>query len=578
MDQYLLGLGEVPSSWPVEVLKAQAIAARSYALDKVNRLGTNRPSCSCSLYGTVDDQNYEGYDKEAAFAGDRWVAAVQGTAGVVATYNGAPIQAYYSSSSGGYTENSEDGFSAYLPYLRATPDPDDEVSPNFHWTQNYTTDELTSWFGAAADTAVGVVRRIELLEPFNASGRVGRVVDADHGGVRIVGSTGTKRVSGQRLQTVINRGVYAGGFGYARELRSNLFRVSGGGFDAYDPRFGGGVFVATGPVSGGTGIVVTGAGAGGGPHVRVLEESGVERAWFAYDPRFAGGVSVAACDLDGDGRSEIVTGAGPGGGPHVQVFRADGTPMAGWFAYPPTFVGGVYVACGDVDGDGQAEVVTGAGPGGVPLVAVFRPDGRPVNSFLAYDVRFGGGVRVAVGDLDGPGGQPPRIVTGAGRGGGAHIAVYRGDGGLVNHFFALPAPFASGVYVAVGDTNGDGTAEIIAGSGESGEPRVLVFDRNGTKLSDQLVGANSAALGARVAAGAPAGILGIVVGAGHVLVGKHERRHPLRLGKLQPCGVWIVAGDEHDFERASFGAAGIEQRGHVGATARDQHCDRGAGH
>jgi hypothetical protein len=87
--------------------------------------------------------------------------------------------------------------------------------------------------------------------------------------------------------------------------------------------------------------------------------------FFAYDPAFRGGVFVAAGDVNGDGKADIITGAGPGGGPHVRIWNgADFTELGGFFAYDPAFRGGVFVAAGDVTGDGVADIVTGAGPGG----------------------------------------------------------------------------------------------------------------------------------------------------------------------------------------------------------------------
>ena len=110
----------------------------------------------------------------------------------------------------------------------------------------------------------------------------------------------------------------------------------------------------------------------------------------------------AKCDVDGDGLDEIVTGAGPGGGPHVLVLESRGRrrdDLASFYAYDPLFGGGVFVACGDVKGDGLADVITGAGQGGAPHVRAFsiQPGGGVVEiaSFCAYDPAFAGGVRVA---------------------------------------------------------------------------------------------------------------------------------------------------------------------------------------
>ena len=107
-----------------------------------------------------------------------------------------------------------------------------------------------------------------------------------------------------------------------------------------------------------------------------------------------GGVSVAAGDVTGDGVADIITGAGAGGGPHVRVFSLAGgvvTEVASFFAYDPAFAGGVSVAAGDVTGDGVAEIITGAGPGGGPHVRAFSLAGGVVTevaSFFAYDPAF----------------------------------------------------------------------------------------------------------------------------------------------------------------------------------------------
>jgi uncharacterized repeat protein (TIGR01451 family) len=256
-------------------------------------------------------------------------------------------------------------------------------------------------------------------------------------------------------------------------------------FYAYDPDFGGGVSVACGDVDGDARAdIVTGAGHGGGPHVRVFSLAGgltEVASFYAYDPTFTGGVRVAAGDVDGDGRAEIVTGAGPGSGPHVRVFNLAGglTEVATFYAYDPTFTGGVFVATGDVTGDGRADIVTGAGAGGGPQVRAFDLAGggpSEVASFSAYDPTFRGDVTVALGDLTGDG--VAEIVTGAGAGGGPHVRVVNLAGGLteVASFYAYDPTFTGGVFVAVGDVTGDGVADLITGAGAGGGPHVRVFD------------------------------------------------------------------------------------------------------
>jgi hypothetical protein len=156
-------------------------------------------------------------------------------------------------------------------------------------------------------------------------------------------------------------------------------------------------------------FVVTGTGAGGGPHVRVFSRATGEEivGFMAYDPGFAGGIRVTVGDVNGDGVPDLITGAGPGGGAHVRLF--DGAALlegavevlGEYFAYDPGFTGGVFVAAGDLNGDGRAEVVTGPGAGGAPEVRAFRgnagtPLVGPLGTFFPYDPGFLGGVFVGV--------------------------------------------------------------------------------------------------------------------------------------------------------------------------------------
>jgi len=139
---------------------------------------------------------------------------------------------------------------------------------------------------------------------------------------------------------------------------------------------------------------------GGGPQIRIFNaQGGVEGQFFAYDSAFRGGVRVAVADIDGgvaQKKDEIITAPGPGGGPHIRIFDNHANLKSQFFAYNKNFCGGVNVASGDVDNDGLAEIITGAGPGGAPHVIAFETDGKLIGSFYAYEEKFSGGVSVGV--------------------------------------------------------------------------------------------------------------------------------------------------------------------------------------
>jgi hypothetical protein len=262
--------------------------------------------------------------------------------------------------------------------------------------------------------------------------------------------------------------------------------TSSANFLGYSPSFTGGVRVAVGDVNGdGTPDYVLGPGSGGTPNVRVYSGNGLGllQSYNAFAPAFTGGVYVAAGDINNDGKADLIAGAGAGGGPQVSVFSgADQSTLSSFFAYTPTFSGGVTVGAGDVNHDGRADIITAPASGSPANVKVFSgTDGSLLRSFFAYDVAFTGGAFVAAGDVNGDGFAD--IVTGTGSGGGPDVRVYSGaDGSLLRAFFAYSPSFTGGVRVAAADVNGDGKAEIITAPGSGSTPNVEIFDGNTNAL------------------------------------------------------------------------------------------------
>jgi Stage II sporulation protein len=157
MDKYLLGLAEVPARWPRAALRAQAVAARTYAVPRAG-----------ALLPTVAHQNYDGYDHEAGdlAQGSRWRAAVWATSGqIVVDRSNQPIDAYYSSSMGGWTEDIVYSWGGSpVSYLRPVNDirwdrASDNPATLRSWTRGFTRRQVARALGFTRVTSAFVFRR-----------------------------------------------------------------------------------------------------------------------------------------------------------------------------------------------------------------------------------------------------------------------------------------------------------------------------------------------------------------------------------------------------------------------------------
>jgi stage II sporulation protein D len=183
LDEYVRGVvaGEMPSSWPLEALKVQAVAARTYAL------ATRKTSGLYDQYPDTRSQVYRGVTGESI----RSDAAVRATAGQIVTYNGVPAVTYYFSTSGGETENIEFSFVGALskPWLVGVPDPYDTRSPYHRWQVK------TS--AAALDNALGAPGKFKSVKVLKR-GVSPRVVRA-----RVIGTRGSRTLSGPTIRTAL---------------------------------------------------------------------------------------------------------------------------------------------------------------------------------------------------------------------------------------------------------------------------------------------------------------------------------------------------------------------------------------
>ncbi|MFZ4665128.1 MAG: SpoIID/LytB domain-containing protein [Prochlorotrichaceae cyanobacterium] len=191
LEDYLYSVvgSEMPPSWPLEALKAQAVAARSYALYKRSKVANT----VYDLGNTTTWQVYKGVQGETTST----QAAVQQTSTQVLTYQGSIIEAVFHSSSGGHTENVEDVWTQALPYLRGVADYDQQ-SPVFAWTETVSAAQMRN--------SIPGIGNIVSLTPI-ATTPYGRVRQ-----LKVVGDAGQTTLSGEQFRTAL-------------DLRSSLFAV-----------------------------------------------------------------------------------------------------------------------------------------------------------------------------------------------------------------------------------------------------------------------------------------------------------------------------------------------------------------
>ena len=193
----------------------------------------------------------------------------------------------------------------------------------------------------------------------------------------------------------------------------------------------------------------------------------------AFEPSFRGGVRVATGDVNGDGRADLLLGTGPGAG-QVKVLDANGLALLGDFRpFGTAFSGGVFVAAGDLDGDGTAEPVIGPdeNPNGEWRIYVLddgfgtAPEDLDIMATIEPFVGFPGGIRVATGDLDGD--ALADLLFAPGPGHAPTVRRMRGfDRADLGDFDAFGPSFTGGIFVGAAtiptpEADGAGVAALL---------------------------------------------------------------------------------------------------------------------
>lgn len=272
-------------------------------------------------------------------------------------------------------------------------------------------------------------------------------------------------------------------------------------FLAFDKNFKGGVNLASGDINGdGIAEIIAAAGPGGGPHIRIFNLKGELMAqWFAFKSNFRGGVRVASADVNNNGSDEIIAVQASAGNSEVKIFNARGQLLGSFYAYDSRYKGGLNIAAGDLDNDGEPEIVTALPEGKIPEVRIFKAIGVLQGQFLAYPKTFRGGVKVAIANVKGGTRKDhAQIITAPESKGGPHVKLFDRRANLQFSFFAYSQNFRGGVNLSRADVDNDGLDEIITGAGPTGAPHVRVFKANGVLVGSFYASNESMAGGVNV--------------------------------------------------------------------------------
>jgi predicted outer membrane repeat protein len=226
--------------------------------------------------------------------------------------------------------------------------------------------------------------------------------------------------------------------------------------DSGGSAFTNGIFVAAGEFGGTAGIVI-GADSGGGPRVQVIDANTgtILYDFFAFSASFTGGVRVGIADVNGDGQDDIICGAGGQVGSSAQVVVLDGTNpshvLQSLSPFGTNFTGGVYVAGGSLNSASiYGDIVAGEGNFGSEVKVYSGQTLLLQHDFSAFPSTFTGGVRVGtLQDIDGDPGNGSEIIVGQGPGGSNEVKVVESSSPstVIDDFFAYSTSVTNGVFV-----------------------------------------------------------------------------------------------------------------------------------
>lgn len=230
--------------------------------------------------------------------------------------------------------------------------------------------------------------------------------------------------------------------------------------------------------------LVLGAAIGSEPWIKIYNHKGNFISEFlAYDKSFLGGVNLTLADIDGDGKAEIIVAPASNGKASVKIFDHSGNLKNTYSLGADSFLGGLNLASGDIDGRGLPEIIVAFAKGTEPQIRILSAKGELLGIFLAYEKSFRGGVNISVANLDGRiDRNKAEIIVSPGPGRDPEIKIFNHQAKLLKSFYGFNLKWQNGVNLATGDVDNDGLKDIILSAYPGGAPHVRVFNSKGIIL------------------------------------------------------------------------------------------------
>jgi hypothetical protein len=240
-----------------------------------------------------------------------------------------------------------------------------------------------------------------------------------------------------------------------------------------------GVNVASGDVNGdGLNEIVVTAGRNEKSLIRIFNNKlELIREFQAYADNFTKGFKIAVAKLYPNQPAVILTAPNEGGGPHIRIFNGQGIIISQFFAFDSTVYSGVNISAGDLNKDGQLEIVAGSGYQSEPKIKIFDNYGHFIREFLVYDKNVKSGVSVLAFDINND--SLAEIITSPYMDALAEVKIYNAEGILLNKFNAYPTDYKGGINLTAGDIDNDKNSEIIIGPRFGLESQIKFFTPDG---------------------------------------------------------------------------------------------------